>query len=48
MLKNLYSALLSATFSFLLPSYHSQNYLNVSKVEKQGNIDIKLQSTIMD
>lgn len=47
-LKDLYAALLSAASLFLLPLYHSQNYLNVLEVEKQGHIDIELQSTIMD
>ena len=44
-LKNLYT-LLSATSLFLLPLYHSQNYLKVLEVEKQGHVDIELQPTI--
>lgn len=47
-LQDLYAALLSSTSLFLLPLSHSQNYLNVSEVEKQGHIDTELQSTIMD
>lgn len=45
-LKEPVAALLSVTSSFLLPLCRSPNYLNVLEVEKQGHIDLELQSTV--